>query len=145
MIATTYKLQNRAFKYFMTYLKGRLAVENIELLGHERDLIGLDNKSLITEIEVKISKSDFLADKSKEEKHLKLEHGKDVNYFWYLTDLDLRDIDVPEHAGLLVYNNKQDRIRVVKKAELLHNYAAPVGVWQEIAMKLFYKKTNFGA
>lgn len=117
----------------------------------ECDIIGVRRSGYVDEVEVKISKSDFLADFKKQVwlreedpgaelmvhrghggtiwgalKHdqLKSANGP-INYFWFLAPKGvLVAADMPEHAGLMEYDPAWGHISVVKQAPLLHKRKA---------------------
>lgn len=77
------------------------AVPNtVEVFHWEADLITVTKAGLLHEFEIKISASDYKADKKKFVKHWNLENGLRSNgpaYFWYVTHGF--DIEPPEYAG----------------------------------------------
>jgi len=94
---------------------------NICFFGNnESDAIHFLTNGHCWEFEIKISKSDFLKDFDKVEKHKKIKAGLDcANRFYYVTPFDLIDVeDVPPYAGLIEVSN--DRLRIKKRAPLLH-------------------------
>lgn len=97
----------------------------------ESDLLCIRKSLLVDEVETKISRADFLADFNKtvrfpdEEwremnKHKAAAAGKCFfNRHWFLMPDELANrIEVPEHSGLMIYQNGW--IREVKPAPILH-------------------------
>jgi hypothetical protein len=75
---------------------------NIFIDGFEADIFEVSRAGIMTEFEVKISRSDFFADAKKVDKHTDLKCGRRVNYFYYMMPKGLVDkSDIPEHAGLV--------------------------------------------
>lgn len=103
------------------------AVPNtVEVFHWEADLITVTKAGLLHEFEIKISASDYKADKKKFVKHWNLENGLRSNgpaYFWYVTHGF--DIEPPEYAGWLRVHERPDMpgnffVRVLKSAPRLH-------------------------
>lgn len=119
----------------------KITLRNLFIFKWESDIFTIDKDGMISEYEVKVSKSDFNADFLKQEKHSNLEqmNGSLPNYFWYVVPKGMIDEnDVPEYAGLMYYIGP-GWYNVVKKAPLLHDKNITEYLWEEIAMKLYYK------
>ena len=90
-------------KYF-NYRK-HLIVPNISwgLMNHECDLLILSKSGYATEVEIKISKSDLVADKKKQHKH----ESTMVKYLYFAIPSKMeKDIEhIPEHAGIIIVYN----------------------------------------
>ncbi len=126
--------------------KYEFVVPNVFLrFDYELDLLCLRQSGYIDEIEIKVSKSDFLADFKKlsrvmdkqgitrsAKKHQALSEGLlPANRFSFLMPEELADqCKIPDYAGLYVLT-KRGRIKLVKKAPLLHK--------RKISDKLKYK------
>ena len=70
---------------------------------HEIDMFLIKKSGLGVEIEIKISKSDFMADLKKEHNHIDKQNR--ISEFYYAMPIDLIDkcLDlIPEHAGIIV-------------------------------------------
>lgn len=118
-------------------LKWNTPCENVKFLisNFEHDVLSISKSWLLTEFEVKISKSDFKADftKSKTPYYQKKNPRMTPNYFYYVCPANLIDIkDIPEYAWLIYVDNEEfwklkyintDRhhLRVIKKAPRLHS------------------------
>ena len=87
-------------------VRKNIIVPNISwgLIGmHECDMFLIKKSGLAVEIEIKISKSDFMADLKKNHQHIDVQHR--ISEFYYAMPIDLIDkcIDlIPEHAGIIV-------------------------------------------
>ncbi len=104
-------------------LKGSLACENVGyLLAWECDVLTLNKSGYLSEFEVKISRSDFLAEKKKSGKWKLIEDRAEwtcPNYFWYVCPEGLiKESEIPVYAGLIY--TKTDCIEIQKSAKLLH-------------------------
>lgn len=102
---------------------------NFNRLGYfEADVFMVGRGSmLVTEIEVKVSLSDFKADFKKTSKHYRLknrtthDHCRIPSYFYYACPNGLISIDlIPEYAGLIYVNENGSTIEI-KKAPKLHD------------------------
>lgn len=104
-------------------LKRNLVCENVEhLLCWECDVLSLSKSGYLSEFEVKVSRSDFLAEKKKIRKW-ELMQAQDErtcpNYFWYVCPEGLiLEAEIPVYAGLIYI--KLDGIEIQKTAKLLH-------------------------
>lgn len=107
------------------YLAERGHESLCENYGHtiaEMDVASLSKSGMLHEFEIKISRADFIADKSKRkwsyyeskfEFHL-------PNYFNYVCPENLiAPSEIPVYAGLYYYNNGE--IRMIKAAKRTHN------------------------
>jgi len=116
------------------YPHAEYRVPNIYVYGWESDFWVQAKSGYTYEIEIKISKSDFLNDfKHKTKKHEILSTGwcsdprfdepikrRRPNKFFYCVPEGLVDVsDVPDYAGLMLFN-KNGKILTVKDAPLLH-------------------------
>lgn len=65
---------------------------------HECDLLVITDKNYLYEIEIKISKSDLLADKKKKHTH----HDSRIKRLYFAIPIELKDCVpyIPEHAGV---------------------------------------------
>ncbi len=132
----------------------------------EADLFCVRKSGLCDEFEIKISRSDFKADKKKfiqfrplelnEYKNFKWDDRKNapnykpklqalidgdlpVNYFWYAVAEGVADIsDVPEFAGLIVVLN-DGRVRIKKHPNKLHTKKMSIEDRYKIARKSTYR------
>lgn len=100
----------------------RYRLENLFVFGWESDLLFLTRSGYWTEVEIKVSRADFLADvRNKKDKHACLSDDgfrRKPNYFFYAVPEGLvRPEEVPLYAGLVWVDRWAS---VVKKAPLLH-------------------------
>jgi len=130
---------------------------------YEMDLFRLTNTEYVIEYEIKISRSDFFNDFKKNTRvylsgsydyQTKLKHdmiangeGK-CNRFFFVVPKDLVSInEVPEHCGLIYYNessdfygNKYSNLTMVKNAPILHkNKTAD---FKKLAVSLSFREVN---
>lgn len=105
-------------------LKRNIPCENVKYLfsDWEIDVLSLNKGGYLTEFEVKISRSDFLAD-AKKDKFFYYNNGKHKlmpNRFFYVCPNGLIRIEeLPSIAGL-IYLHDNGTMEVIKKAPLLH-------------------------
>ena len=108
--------------YLMYYfnIRRNLIVPNVSwgLFNHECDLLVLRKSNWATEIEIKISKQDLLADKKKKHKH----YSNKIRYLYfavpdYLVEFALNYI--PDRAGLFSVSSRS--VKEVKKPVINKN------------------------
>lgn len=102
-------------------LKFNLVCENVSYLFHmgEHDVLSLYKSGYIAEFEVKISRSDFLADAKKKKFKYYGNSENTPNYLSYVCPKGLiKPQEVPEFAGLIYYEN--DQLTVIKKPKMMH-------------------------
>ena len=158
--------------YNETFQRYEIVAPNIYLdwQFNEMDLLGLRKSGYIDEIEIKLSKSDFLADfkktvqvKSsykcivseryaydgyfKKTKHHAIKDGlPHCNYFSFLMPEDLaKKCEIPEYAGLYLYKIDKfgdGKVREVKTAPLLHKRKISDRFKYEIGRKMAYRYWN---
>lgn len=120
----------------------------------EYDLLKIDHKTMYTtEIEVKISRSDFFADFNKSYKHWDInpepktinkhdliQTGQRTNKFYFLVTVNLiKAEEIPEKYGLIYYNKERRYFTVIKPAKFLHKNKLEDKDYQNIMLKIYYK------
>lgn len=105
----------------------RFVLQNLYVFGWESDILFLSKSGFWTEIEIKVSRSDFKADlKNKSEKHqlLSATHNKlKPNQFFYAAPQGLIHPDeVPDYAGLLTVSEHYFGVDIQKPAPWLHRH-----------------------
>lgn len=154
-------MQNAFYKH--TFQRYEMLAPNVYLDGstHEMDLMGIRRRSnYVDEVEIKISRSDYLKDFKKtvyiqegseyvdKSKHELLESGLiNCNYFSFLLPKELADKfdDIPEYSGLYVYHTRKSGkgyISEVKSAPLLHKRKIEEDTKYKIGRKLAYRYWN---
>lgn len=104
---------------------------NTKAFKYEADMIGVTRSKVVTEFEIKRSRSDYFSEiVNKKEKHYYLSKGKLVpNYFYFVCEEGLiKKDEVPVHCGLIYIKEnmiKQNKlpsytVRVIKDAAKLH-------------------------
>lgn len=137
---------------FNLILKNHQCVaENISyLLGHEVDVMSLFG-GFLYEYEVKISKSDFQADKKKKkfklftEQKLKIKFNrtKTPNYFSYVCPENLINIEeVPIYAGLYYIINNE--IKEIKKPVKLHSHKQDLNKIEKKLLRVYQERHFLG-
>lgn len=103
------------------------------IYGWESDFWCMDSSGETREFEIKISRSDFAADRKKE-KHTDTTKG--ANYFYYVCPAGLiAKEDVIQKYGLIyVHSNK---LEVIKRPTKLHSDR--FGEWKMLANKMYWK------
>jgi len=127
--------------------QAQIMCTNIMLYPGEQDVLAVYHNGLVKEFEIKISRSDFLADfKNKKEKHNALKTGYDhtiiPNYFCYVTPTGLVEPnEVPDYAGL-IWVTPQGRLITKKRMTKLHTYniKEDAKFWKKLAIHWYYKK-----
>ena len=139
--------------HIMTFGRYEIILPNIYFLHNEMDLFGFRKGSGFSdEIEIKLTKSDYLADFKKTTYHKserKLKHDaikeglSPCNYFAYLMPKELADqCDIPSYAGLYVYRTNNEGvgyIQEIRKAPRLHTRKLTDEKKFEIAKKAVYR------
>jgi hypothetical protein len=114
-------LQNILFENLVEKTN-KLIVPNVKLYWWESDLISVSNSDLVTEIEIKSSRQDFLQDfkKKKHSYFIKNRIDKIPSYFYYAVDSHILKLkELPRYAGLIYV--KSNKIKIIKRASRLHN------------------------
>jgi len=87
---------------------------------HECDLMVVSSAGYVTEIEIKVSKSDLLAESKKKHSH----DDPRIKNFYFAVPSDLADFaleHIPERAGLIIVS-KDGQVRTMKSP--VHNHKA---------------------
>lgn len=147
----------------MQYARGHaydILIPNFYFERFEMDLFKLNDGGMVTEYEIKISRSDFKNDFTKcfevydkaaadwrtpvkKLKHEELAAGRlKVNRFWFVVPAGLIELkEVPKHAGLLQFN-KYGGFDVVKNAPLLTK-ERPAIDFKDLCRSLSFREQNF--
>lgn len=140
IIAALYReFASKNHRYFCS---NTFCMSNSPHFGYgESDFLSITRAGLITETEIKRSRSDFHADFKKVKKHnmLKSKTGSPVQYFYFACPEDMISLaEVPEYAGLIYIYEWEHRYgfnaisKVIKPAPQLNkNHATDK---QKIAM-----------
>lgn len=140
------KAQRLLESYYIGRRNHALVITNVYFPYHEADFLTVDKNDYLTEVEIKVSKWDYLNDFKKEEKHEKMRSKKDLsqipNYFYYAVPVDLEQevmetLGVPDYAGLIILGTGGCYIK--KKCKRLHNERMDPNQWRDIAIKFYYK------
>ena len=103
---TTAHIEEALFRYFD--VKRNMIVPNIYWgLGfrHELDMIVCTPRGYCTEVEIKVSKSDIIADKKKRHNH----YDERLKYLYFAVPKELEEyalLHIPHRAGLIVVSDK---------------------------------------
>lgn len=140
-------------KIFLRLIKNlfktcKYVLPNCYIGSTELDIFSVTKSMYVYEYEVKISRSDFFADKKKIQKHLKYKKAYEEKiidgfvprYFYYVCPEELLTIeDIPEYAGLMYYHTKIDDYRTIKQAPSLHKQKATESIYEQIVDKCYYR------
>lgn len=97
-------------------IRNNLIVPNVSwgMFNYEIDLLILSKGGYATEIEIKVSKSDLLADKNKNHGHV----NNMIKYLYFAIpdhiDIDFTLNNIPERSGLICIKNNE-RVEIIKK------------------------------
>lgn len=137
-MSVTKEIQNKICNYSINRLQEAVC-ENFEYRGWEMDVALISKSGMLHEYEVKISRSDFLADKKKG-KWLQFECKNDYacpNYFYYVCPTGLiKSDEIPVYAGLYYYED--GRLSFIQKAKRFH----PVPHNKEWILRKMLRLTN---
>ena len=101
---------------------------------HEADLIWINENDYLTEVEIKFSYSDFLADFKKKEKHL-TKYTKAVYYafphnMYKRNEEKIRKVltEKFQKAGIIIVNTEEMAVDIIKNAEYFKVEKIPIEV-----------------
>ena len=160
-------LTNRIIDEFMLYLyyhRGmRIILKNSFLLGdYEMDVACLNRNDFLYEYEVKISRSDFLADMKKRTtswnwhtmkknpdklKHDQYKEGEGPKYFYYICPEGLiQPTEIPAKYGLYYYDVKADHyggaFKIIRKARALPCKPVDNDIMRRLVVRLSARNMN---
>lgn len=102
--------------------KQAMVIENVNLPTCEYDIAAITSAGQLHEVEVKISRSDFAADKKKSKWRFYFPNPKPnycPNYFFYACPIGMiKPEEIPTWAGLMYFEN--GKVWIEKKAKQLH-------------------------
>lgn len=140
------------FRTFYGGTKHQLVIPNAVMRWGEVDLLSVTPAGFIVEHEIKISRSDFKADRRKIEKHSCLskmslfDDASDAdghccpNYFFYVVPKELiKTEEVPDYAGLIYVGEKSGWCDIVKNAPRLHKEKIDLPVALKLASKMMVR------
>lgn len=116
---------------------------------YEADVLAVTAARIVTEIEVKISVSDFKADFKKKHKHYRMQnHSENVNWrtpnrFYYACPKGMLNVSscIPTYAGL-IWVDEHGLVEMVKQAPMLHKTKADdkliIGMLNQLTQKSIY-------
>jgi hypothetical protein len=126
----------------------QIIVPNVNMRWGESDLLSVTRAGLIFDHEIKLSRSDYLADfRNKTYKHgIIFQKPKDFcikcpNYFIYVCPTNLIKLaEIPVYAGL--YYVKNGLIEVIKKPPRLHSEKIKPAALKKLARSLMFRYWN---
>jgi hypothetical protein len=122
--------------------RNQIVIPNFYYGKNECDMFSITGSDYVVEYEIKISRSDYLADFKKQDrdnlKHETLSKGvghKCPNRFFYVVPKDLIKLsECPKYAGLIYFSNGW--FSVVKSAPLLHRNKIEGKDYKEVCLIL---------
>ena len=128
----------------------KFIINNVYFYKWETDTLSVESNDEVCEFEIKDSKWDYLNDHKKFEKHDLLNARRDFsaipNRFYYVfSDKVKVEIDnIPEYAGLIQVKKSGMNyyLKEIKAAPQLHAEKLSVEMWQDLAIKAYYKLNN---
>lgn len=129
-------------KSLLNYIPShRFRFKNTYVFGWESDICFFSNAGYCTEIEIKISRSDFFADFKKKDKHEYIQNpikNRKPHYFYYACQENLIDFsEIPTYAGL-IYVTKNGWSKTIKTAPKIHKEKLDIKDLN-LTDKLYYK------
>ena len=123
-----------------------IIIPNFYLGRYEMDVFRLTPAGLVTEYEIKTSRSDFKADFLKEcpgthTKHdLMMEKQSSCNRFYFVVPKKIVQLhEVPGYAGLIHYKGNRG-FEIVKNAPLIHKNKQPLTIYKDLAVSLSFRE-----
>lgn len=137
--------ERKAQRILARFFEARGAVittTNLYFPEFEADFLAIDRDDMITEVEIKVSKWDYLNDIKKETKHNYLESRSDWSkipcQFFYAVPRDIsHEIKLPPYAGLILLD--KDRAFINIPAKMLRTDSLSREEWKRLAIKLSNK------
>lgn len=106
--------------------KRNLACENVKYVfsDWENDVLTLNRGGMVTEFEVKVSRSDFLADRKKRkfqllDKKQAMEWSMPNRFYYACPPNLIKESELPWFAGLVYVS---DSVEIIRKAPLMNKY-----------------------
>lgn len=154
------KLSHKIQKSLILNARGTpsdIIIPNYYFGQYEMDIFKMTDRMIVTEYEIKISRSDFFADfkKNRREvdwmegggfeisnsnKHNKIAAGKgEANRFYFVVPHDLiKPSEVPKHIGLIYCDGGYPS--VVKAAPLIHKRYQTIEVYKQLCKNLSFRE-----
>lgn len=135
-------IQLAIYKYRSLIQPYPVILTNIYFFNWESDALYITRNGNMWEYEIKLTHSDFLADKIKVYKHKTMREGKGPSRFYYVCPENVIKIEeVPEYAGLAYFSRIEKKydsyntITIVKEASRRKGDSIKDRRWREIATK----------
>lgn len=123
-----------------------LMFPNVYHYDWESDLLYVSKDGYLTEYEIKLSHSDFVADMKKKKKHTRLNGTVDCpKYFYYVCPENIIALsEIPQYAGLIYVTPKQGyykyhNVGVIKDAPILVSDKIDQERMELLYRKILYK------
>jgi hypothetical protein len=141
------KIIQKSLFHFYNCLNHKLIVPNIYLHYSEADLITVQASGYVNEIEIKLTKADFVRD-FKKRKHQYMAESMiqrrlhTPNYFWFCIPQELLpkiDLDIPDVYGMILVNENGHCPAIHKRAKIMHREKVTEKQIRQIARSVMYK------
>ncbi len=129
-------------KYCLIELKHEIVVPRCSAVGFEADILSINKTAFLHEFELKISRQDFLKDKSKTKWQFYESNSKySPNYFWYVCPKDMIDAnEIKDYQGLIYY--EKSGVYEIKKPKRISSKKCNKRIYRSMIRSLSYKLLN---
>ena len=131
----------KAVKKYVSVRFPKLLIENVYFFDQwESDLLEVTKLNHFIEYELKVSRSDYLADADKKMKFWTLENGLYCpNQFYYICPEGvIQKDDLPNFAGL-IWIDERNFCRVIQSAPIIHENRVAPELWERLATTIYKK------
>jgi hypothetical protein len=131
-----------------------IIIPNYYVGSYEMDVFKLNERGLITEYEIKVSRADLKNDFKKNKhngwskkteqtnKHVELAAGRlPANRFFFVVPVDMVDAELmPRHCGVIFYD--EGSLQIVRPAPLLHKNPVDIKFYKTLAIGLSWRQQH---
>ena len=150
-MVTTKEMEIYVAKFFglQQTRTGRIKISNNALfipnvywdLSHEADVLIMSHSGYLTEVEIKISKSDMLQEFKKRKYIIEKQYRKIKYYYVAFPDFLLPTANrmFPKNVGFLVYDNEDKKLYKIRNSSIMNNYKLSINEKYDLARLLQYR------